>query len=115
MTYREVLFVRGRRHLRSLAQPVSAVLLLLASPTHAETSLMLDCKPELVSSAGDKDPVVSVAVLVSGLNWRVTHIAASGKRYERAEQYGLHDVSDQSARVWTWQGTLINARSTSTG
>src|SRR5271166_6195220 len=68
---REMLFVRGRRHLRSLAQLVSAVLLVLASPTHAETSLVLDCKPDRISGAGDECPVVSVAVSVSGLNWRV--------------------------------------------
>jgi hypothetical protein len=91
-----------------LGHAFAGALLLFASASRAETSLVLDCKPDPVSGARDKDPIVSVAVSVNGLKWRATHLAASGKRYERAEQYGLHDASDQNAPARTWQGTLIN-------
>jgi len=96
-----------KRHSRLLGPAFAGALLLSASATHAETSLALNCKPDLAPDARDKDPVVSVAVSVNGFKWRVTHLAASGKRYERAE-YDLHDVPDQGTWARIWRGTSIN-------
>jgi hypothetical protein len=93
----------------SLRRSTFAVALLLSvSATHAQTTFALDCTPDLISSARDNDPVVSVAVSINGVQWRVMHIAASGKRYDRSEQYDLHDLPDQRAGTRSWQGTLIN-------
>jgi hypothetical protein len=95
------------RCLLVLSPLFAGTLLLSTSVTYAEAPLVLDCKPDLSSAAHDRDPVASVAVSVNGFEWRVTHIVASGKRYERTEQYGLHDVSDHDAASRIWQGTLI--------
>ena len=78
---------------------VSAVLILVATAAQAEASLALDCKPDATSTVA-KDPIVSIAVSVHGQEWRVTHIAASGARYERAQQYSLADTSDSGGLSW---------------
>jgi len=64
-----------------------------------------NCTP-YQASAADKDPIVLVAVSVQWQEWRVAHIAASGTRYGRTQQYGLRDESRPGARAWT--GTLID-------
>ncbi len=97
--------MRGETEMMRLSRLLSgifaAALVLRASLLNADT---LDCKPNWIATA-EKDPVVTIIVSVVGQVWQVTHIAASGKRYERAEQYDLRDVSDQNARKW--EGTLI--------
>ena len=66
---------------------------------HAQTSLLLDCRPPLPSPP-PKDPVVSIAVSLQGTEWRVTHITASGLRIDRTSQYGVHDTSNYSGLSW---------------
>ncbi len=79
-----------------------AVLAAWASTSvRAQNALSLSCKPQETQG---KDPVVSILVRVDGPAWQITHVAASGARYERAEQYRLHDTSSQGVR--SWEGTL---------
>ena len=70
----------------------------------AETALSLDCKPDLEEST--KDGIVAISVAVRGRDWSISHIAASGVRYERANQYSLRDASN--AGVLSWEGTKLN-------
>ena len=81
--------MRGETEMMRLSRFLSgifaAALVLRASLLNAYT---LDCKPNWIATA-EKDPVVAIIVSVVGQAWRVTHIAASRKRYERTEQYDL--------------------------
>jgi hypothetical protein len=75
------------------------------TPALAETALELDCTPIAIPTA-EKDPIVAVHVRVQRPEWRVTHIAASGARYERSSQYWMHDAT--TANRLSWLGTLID-------
>jgi len=84
---------------------VGSFLLLSAGFANAQTSLFLNCTPDQ-SSPGDRDPIVLVTVSVQGQEWHVSHIAASGVRYDRTQQYGMRDQSQAGA--FSWGGTLID-------
>jgi clan AA aspartic protease (TIGR02281 family) len=70
----------------------------------AETSVMLRCKPD-PPEQGNSDSEYSL-VSVRGQDWRVSHITANEKTYERSEQYRLVDTSSPGTLSWT--GPLIN-------
>src|SRR5208337_2044135 len=58
------------------------------------------CTPMAQQGSPESDPIKAVEVRVSGRDWRVTHIAASGARYERAQQYTLQDTSLPDSPSW---------------
>jgi hypothetical protein len=66
----------------------------------ADRSLSLKCTPDATSSSDSKDPIVTVVISLQGQEWRVTHIAASGARYERNAQYLVHGVQNSEAATW---------------
>jgi predicted aspartyl protease len=80
-------------------------LLMSAGFANAQTSLYLNCTPDQPSRS-DRDPIVLVTVSVQGQQWRVSHIAASGVRYDRTQQYSMRDQSQAGA--FSWSGTLID-------
>jgi predicted aspartyl protease len=83
----------------------SLFLLLSASLAHGQ-SLFLNCTPVQGAPSRDKDPIALVTVSVQRQEWRVSHLATSGARYERTQQYSLHDISRPGALAWT--GTLVD-------
>lgn len=91
---------------RALVGLMTALLLMAFAPAPAlaETALELACTP-IPGPAAESDPIVAVHVGVRGPEWRVTHVAASGARYERSSQYSMHDAS--TANSLSWFGTLI--------
>lgn len=91
---------------RALVGLMTALLLMAfaPAPAFAETALELDCTP-IPGAAAESDPIVAVHVGVRGPEWRVTHIAASGARYERSSQYSMHDAT--TANNLSWFGTLV--------
>jgi hypothetical protein len=72
------------------------------SSATSETSLDLQCTPQSAPSGETKDQVVSVIVSVQGSNWQVTHVTASGARYERNAQYSIQGLPN-----FSWEGASI--------
>lgn len=90
-----------------VALGIVGIVLLASTPSgsaDAQAVLELDCTP-LPTPRVEKDPIVAIHVRVQRPDWRVTHIAASGARYERSIQYWLHDAT--SANNLSWLGTLV--------
>jgi hypothetical protein len=84
---------------------VSAVLAATNLQAKAEEPLLLDCTPETIIPAPNNGQIVRISVQKHDLDWQITHVAANGARYERTEQYGVHDTSDQTGP--SWGGTLV--------
>ena len=84
---------------------IALMFLLVAAPAGTETSIALNCTPIAQQGPPETDPIEAVEVRVSGRDWRVTHIAASGNRYERAQQYSIRDTSAPTLPVGS--GTII--------
>lgn len=98
--------VRMGAWLRALVSFIGALLIvaLAPSPALAQSVLDLDCTP-IAGLTAEKDPIVAVHVRVQRPDWRITHIAASGARYERNAQYRMHDAT--IANSLSWFGTLV--------
>ena len=79
---------------------IAMAFVLAATPAGAETSIALICSPMPQPGPPESDPIKAVEVTVSGRDWRVTHIAVSGTRYERTQQYTLQDTSLPDAPSW---------------
>ena len=73
-------------------------------PAQAGPAVNLRCSPIVSAGYMGNDPIVTIIVSVSGGDWHVTHIAQSGSRYDRAQQYSLRDASSESELAWS--GTL---------
>jgi hypothetical protein len=93
--------VKFKKLVFGVAFAAAAASAIANTSARAQNALSLSCKP---GQTQGKDPVVSILVRVDGPRWQITHVAASGARYERAEQYRLHDTSSQAGR--SWEGTL---------
>jgi clan AA aspartic protease (TIGR02281 family) len=74
---------------------------LAAGSAGAETSIALICTPITLPNSAESNPIKAVEVKVFGREWRVTHIAASGTRYERTQQYTLQDTSVPDSPSWS--------------
>jgi clan AA aspartic protease (TIGR02281 family) len=73
----------------------------------SEASIAFNCIPIRQPGSRESNPIISVEVRVSGNNWRVSHISASGFRYERTMQYSLRDTSTPGGL--SWAGTYYNS------
>src|SRR5579863_6423361 len=95
--------IRGRRMRSSLYSGPVISLVMIAWMGQAQ-SLSLRCTPVPDTATSAKDPIQTILVSVTGQEWHVTHIAASGARFDREQQYSLHDTS--SAGLLSWTGLL---------
>ncbi|HEY1943732.1 MAG TPA: hypothetical protein VGH40_16595 [Roseiarcus sp.] len=89
---------------RGLAAVAALTLMGSFGSARAQNILELDCTP-LPTGRIEKDPIVAIHVRVERPDWRVLHTAASGARYERSNQYWLHDAT--SPQNLSWLGTLV--------
>jgi hypothetical protein len=79
--------------------------LLTASPLMPAVAepLALQCTPISTNPEARKDPITSIEVTWTEQVWHVTHISASGLRYQREQQY---EMSIAPGAEFGWNGAL---------
>src|SRR4051812_9292373 len=91
---------------------LGGIFLVLAATTAAGQSASrvdltradLECKPQYVTSADDRDPIVTIRLRLSDGSAQILHVSQSGLSFNRAEQYSIKSESwTQGAFTWSGQ------------
>ena len=68
-----------------------------------QNGAQLECKPQYVTSADSRDPIVAIRLTLSDSEPQIVHVAQSGRTFNRADQY------TQNTALWangqfSWNG-----------
>jgi hypothetical protein len=68
-----------------------------------QNGLQLECKPQYVSAAENRDPIITIKLTLSDSKPQIVHVAQSGKTFNRADQY-TQNAANWSNGQFSWNG-----------